>query len=361
VVRVLHTESSPNWGGQEARILEEIEWFNQSGDFACLAAGAESEIARVAISKGIRVIPFRFRGNGNLRSILKLVRIMRREAFDVVNSHSSRDSAHIAWLGFSATILRVRTKHISSAPKSNLFHKMIWRYGADSIVVTASMMIAQLTKIGVPRTKINLVGESVDHAEFNYKKRGIDFINEFSLFGKKLIVNVGMLRPDKGQHVLLTCVDDVVREFPDVVFIFVGGVVDAEYAAKIKKQAAHLKSARNVLFVGYRRDVSEIMAEAACIVLASTGVEAQSRIVPQAFAMKKPVIATDVGGVSELIGKTCRRGILVRAYDGPQMADSIKQVLAGKYPRVIESAYQFSIDELSRFAVMNKLRKIYEG
>ena len=79
-----------------------------------------------------------------------------------------------------------------------------------------------------------------------------------------------------------------------------------------------------VIFTGYREDMPEIMAEIDVLVVPSMQ-EAQTIVIPQAFASGKPVIASRVGGIPELV-KHGENGLLVEAGDVPALADAMLQL-----------------------------------
>ena len=72
-MRILHTESSRNFGGQELRVLEEMEWFQKRGHEVWLAAATGSGIEQAARGRGIHHVPILFRGSINVVVIARLI------------------------------------------------------------------------------------------------------------------------------------------------------------------------------------------------------------------------------------------------------------------------------------------------
>src|SRR5271155_592552 len=89
--RILHSESSLGWGGQEVRVLAELEWMRRQGHWVALAAPVASSLARRAQEAGIPFYPLR---TGKALLPLEISRLavwLRRNRVEVVNTHSSND------------------------------------------------------------------------------------------------------------------------------------------------------------------------------------------------------------------------------------------------------------------------------
>ena len=94
-LRILHTEASVGWGGQEIRILTEAQYFRAKGHEVLIAANAGSEIIANAPRFDIPTItlPLTYR---TLPSVLAIRRFLTEWRPDVVNPHSSVDSWLVA-------------------------------------------------------------------------------------------------------------------------------------------------------------------------------------------------------------------------------------------------------------------------
>src|SRR3989442_9378577 len=90
-LRIIHTESSCGWGGQELRIIVESEGMLARGHEVCVVAPPESRIFAETRRRGIpsHDAPIARKG---LRGLLTLRRVLSERGADVVNSHSSTDS-----------------------------------------------------------------------------------------------------------------------------------------------------------------------------------------------------------------------------------------------------------------------------
>ncbi len=136
------------------------------------------------------------------------------------------------------------------------------------------------------------------------------------------ITTIGRLEAQKGQHLLLTAAQQVLAQFANVRFLFVGqGALDEQLQA----QAAQLGIADRVEFVGLRRDIPAILAQSDIFVLPSLW-EGLPLAAIEAMAAARPVVLTDVGGNRELITHE-QEGILIPPNDSTALTAALLGLL----------------------------------
>ena len=148
----------------------------------------------------------------------------------------------------------------------------------------------------------------------NLKKR-----DEFGL-GKDDFVcaTVGRLVPVKGHTYLIKAIQKVVKVIPEAKFLFVG---DGELKSKLSEEIKSYDLQRNIFLLGARNDIATILSCINVFLLPSLN-EGFGMALIEAMAARKPVIATNVGGVPEVIinGTT---GILVPSKDPEAFSSAI--------------------------------------
>lgn len=167
----------------------------------------------------------------------------------------------------------------------------------------------------------------------------------------RIIGTVGRLSPQKGYSHLLDAAAQIIVDFPNVVFMIVG---NGELRAQLEDQAGQLGLQNNVLFVGARPDVEELLSIMDVFVNSSQW-EGLPTVIMESMAARVPVIATDVGGNSELI-KNDVTGWLVPPQEPKGLATQISQVLAMdqlELELICQRAYErvhelFSIEAVAR-------------
>ncbi|WZB76825.1 glycosyltransferase family 4 protein [Achromobacter insuavis] len=117
-----------------------------------------------------------------------------------------------------------------------------------------------------------------------------------------MISTIGMLRPEKRQADLLRVVLRLRRHAVPATALVVGMATAATqaYANELRILAAQLGIAEHVVFAGHRADVADLI-HASDVVLVPSATEAWSRVVPESFAVRCPVVASNVGGLPEIV------------------------------------------------------------
>jgi len=187
-----------------------------------------------------------------------------------------------------------------------------------------------LLQLGVDPGRIRVIYPPVDLARFD---PGVDAARqraELGVAAGDLCFGIlGTLLRWKGQHVFLKAARLVMDEIPRARAFIVGEVPGRSpaYRDELLQLARQLGIADRVVFTGFREDISEILQLLQVVVHASVTPEPFGRVIVEAMAMRKPVVATMAGGPLEIIedGST---GYLVPAEQPEPMARRIIQLLA---------------------------------
>jgi len=139
---------------------------------------------------------------------------------------------------------------------------------------------------------------------------------------------VGRLNPWKGQHIFLEATAVVHQQFPKARFQIIGSAMfgEEEYEAKVREQCKTLGLSECVEFTGFRKDVPDLIRQLDVLVHASTIGEPFGQVVVEGMIAGKPVVATNGGGVPEIVqdGVT---GWLVPMGESAPMAEAIVKLL----------------------------------
>jgi glycosyltransferase involved in cell wall biosynthesis len=140
----------------------------------------------------------------------------------------------------------------------------------------------------------------------------------------RLVGVVGRLVKIKGQDVFIRAAVEIARQFPDVYFILAGG---GDSQPEYEALAGELGLKDRFRFLGWRRDVPRVLANLDVVVLPTVNdFEGTPLAVIEALAAGRPVVATDVGGVSEVI-KDGATGLLIPIRDPEALAHSVARLL----------------------------------
>ena len=307
--RIVHSEASTGWGGQERRVMAELEGFRQRGHDVWLLAPNTSEIFRRAKQSGIPVESIDFKRWKFLFHLIKTAIWLRRIRPHVVNPHSSRDG----WLvGLAARLARVplliRSRHIDVDYPNQLVSRHAFTTLADHVLTTSNRITNHFQEIfSLPKDRVTTVPTGID-------------LNLFSPHGAKavlapdgvsipLIGMVSVLRSWKGHVTFL----DAAAKLRDAGFVARYVIVGEGPMRNLITQMIAERSLEEVVkLVGNRDDVPEVLRALKVLVIPSTKHEGVPQIGMQALATKTPVVGSDVGGIPEII----RHGVTGRIFSG---------------------------------------------
>ena len=321
-MRVLHTESSCGWGGQEIRILEESRILRMRGHEVAVACPSSAPLHTRAADWGVPVIacPIGCRG---LRALLRLRRILSDWHPDVVNTHSSTDS----WLAaIACRTLRepppiVRTRHISAPIQGGVLARWLYADATRHVVTTGQSVRAQvICASGIEASRITSVPTGVDPDRFcpvdrRSVRRTLGLEPDRPLAGI-----VATLRSWKGHTDLLEAWA-MVRS-SDWHLLVVG---DGPQRAAIESRVRELGLDGTVRIVGHQDEPEHWFQAIDVCCLPSFANEGVPQALIQAMMSGCAVIATNVGSMSEVIadGET---GLVVPPRDARSLAAALARL-----------------------------------
>ncbi len=327
-MNILYVESSRSWGGQEYRTCLEINWLNAHGHRAWLVCNPDSQVHSKASELGTRLVTMSLRRRVDPLCSWRLWRFCRRNKIDLLKTYSSKDHWICLPLYFCGIPLS-RARCITD-PLGSKGRAFVFKHGCSQIVADASVIKRQLIgEHGVDPAKIEVIGSAVHLEKFKPPRDRLKFRREISVSDDTpLIGNVGMIRPDKGQLVLVEAAPLVLENHPNARFVIVGqgtGILKRGINVRIAIDRAEL--ADKIIMAGYRWDTPDVYAGCDIMVIASLRTEASPIVLREAFASGRPVIATKVGDIPEIIEHR-QNGLLIEPGDSQALAAAIMEFIS---------------------------------
>lgn len=137
-----------------------------------------------------------------------------------------------------------------------------------------------------------------------------------------IIGTVGRLVPVKGPEYLLEAARIIIAKYPDIYIIFTG---DGPLLQSLERKAQEMAINKNIGFLGWRNDIAKIIAIYDVFALPSLN-EGMGRVLVEAMALGKPIVASDVGGIPDLVTHG-ENGFLVSPREPEQLAKYIQILL----------------------------------
>ncbi|MPS77934.1 MAG: alpha/beta fold hydrolase [Achromobacter sp.] len=330
-MRILHTLAEPSLGGLEFRTLEQASWLQRHGHEVAIASPSDSAVSRAARERQLTTVDIDFKQAYSPSTILALRRAIKAMRIQVVDSHSRADGKTAALCRDLCAV--VRTRHFAKPMRTSPRRRLEWNIGCDHVIATSSVGRQELLAARlVAEARISVVGEWAGDEFFRPAdepdavlriRHALDMPDAEEAY---VVATVGMLRPEKGQADLLRVVQRLRARGVPAVGLVVGMATPATkaYAYELYRLAVELGISEHVVFAGHRSDVPD-MIQAADVMLVPSAAEAWSRVVPESFAMRRPVVASDVGGLPEIV-KPEHTGWLAAPGDVAAYVDCILQI-----------------------------------
>ncbi len=324
VIKILHTEWSDGWGGQEIRILAESNAFIKKGYEITIAARPESELYKKSTQAGIHTFALKMNKGLNLLAILALVKFIKINKIQIVHTHSSVDSRTAGIAARICGVKVVRSRHISIPISKSFITRWQYMNLADKVIASGRDICNTMININkMTSSKIISAPAGADTKQFNLTRELVDIRPKYNLSEKHFVIGiVSVLRSWKGHKYLIEAINIAKKCIPEIRLIIVGTGPQEEI---IKNLINQLKLDPYVILTGHHPDPAPFFKAMDIMVLPSYSGEATSQVLPQAMLMGKPVISTNIGGLSEVVINN-KTGLVVPSKDSFAIANAIESL-----------------------------------
>lgn len=360
---ILQTEWSTGWGGQEIRTLDEIRGLQDRFNFI-VACRPEAEFGRQTQASGVPVVHLPFKGRLDLATIRGLRQLIRREAIDLIHTHSSIDAYCGGLAGRLTGTPIVRGRHLTLTEKPGVKLRLVYDWMADRVLCSSEQIRqALLTGLSCHPDHAVTLRAGIDLARFQLpddKRKAVRrrIRENWKLKPSTFVIGiVAMLRLKKGHLTLLEAFSQVLRTIPDAHVLIVG---EGPARAIFEQRIIELNLQTHVTLTGYQPDVAAYYAAIDLSVTPSYE-EACSQTVMQSMASGVPVICSDVGGLPEVVTQHIT-GQLVP----PQHVEALAASLLKSHQEpdwlhgMTETAARFAQDHFSRHQQLESLARLYQ-
>jgi glycosyltransferase involved in cell wall biosynthesis len=300
-LRILHTEASLGWGGQEIRILTEAAGMRSRGHDVRLACPSNARIYAEAERFEVPAVALPI-GRKGPAGVIALRRLLARHRVDVLNSHSSTDSwlaalgLRLFWFGKERPPALVRTRHISAPVPNQAATRWLYTRATAEIVTTGEAIRQHLIRdIGVAPARVTSIPTGVDPIYFDPgDKQGARRMLRLPQ-AVPLVGIIATLRSWKGHRYLVEAMTLLAHREAQLVIVGEG-----PQRAALETQIAELKLEDRVRLVGNQYDVAPWLRALDVFVLPSYANEGVPQALLQAMLIGVPCVTTDAGSIGEV-------------------------------------------------------------
>jgi len=280
------------YGGEEQVHLLAGELCNR-GQRVHILARRGGELARRIKDDGFSVSEFA--GNGrNPLALWQIRRHLRRIRPDVLqfNDPHALTAAGLASAGLGIPV-RVAMRHVSLPIRAP------WRFRAfsDRVVCVSHAVADVCLAAGIPPEMVQVVFASTDPQRIRAGNRRNGRLAAGLDDDRPMILVVASLKRHKGHSFLFDAMPPVFNRYPNVCLVLAG---DGEQKQSLQDQASRLRIDDRVRFLGYRRDVPDLIRAADLLVLPSYAGEGLPVTLMDAMFAGVPVVTTTAGGIPDL-------------------------------------------------------------
>ena len=233
---------------------------------------------------------------------------------DIVHAHSGRALTEAFWKTVGSKVTRVVTRHVAFQPRNPWLHRTKYRFACDGVIAVSGAVRRGLIATGVPGAKIEVIHTGIempepapqDKSKFGWSET--DFV----------IGQLGAFSKEKGQDVAVAAANLLRESMPSARFILAG---DGRLLNEMRRRAPE-----TVTFPGFVTDLAAFFAALDVFIMPSRS-EAWGMAALEAMAHGVPVIASDVGGLPEIV-EPDNGGWLVPPGDPAALARAIVEVAA---------------------------------
>jgi len=335
---------------------------------ACPSHGALTEALRV---EGAEVLVFPMRKTYDLLAIYRLYKILRRYKIDVIHSHGllvnilSRVASYLARTPVSISTAHIPLNLKSGKQAQNVFEKLMVPYYLimdnltslfnQKVIAVSHAVKRDLMEQGVDPKRIVIVQNGLDLTRERGNNQGTE--GKLKRAGNHPIVGtITRLSPQKDIPTFLKMAALVIKDLPKVQFLIVG---DGEKRKELQDLAEKLGLGDHVRFLGYRKDVPDLLKTFNIFALSSLW-EGLPIVILEAMAAEKPVVATTVDGVAEVVEHD-KTGLLVEPRRPDLLAKSVIELI--RNPNRAKGMGKRGRERLERYfsikRVINTVEQIY--
>ena len=308
----------------------------------------------------------------NLRSLNNLpsiIKYLRAQNPDLIHTQLQFADVLGSTAGKLLGIPTISTQHTidsnTELTSAGMRQKLTWfclRNFSKTVIAVSNQTREYHIKLGnIPPSKIITLHNGIDIAKFSEvsKSTGEKIRQQYGIPNDaNVILTIAVLREKKGVQYLISALPQILEYHPNTVYLVVG---DGDFRSYLDDLVIQKGLSGKVIFTGHQTNVPNYLAAADLFVL-PTLIDAFPTVLLEAMAASKPIIASNVGGIPEII-QSGTTGILVEAEAPDQLAEQISQLITNpsQAEQLAITGHNTVLEKFSIQKQVNKLEEIYLG
>jgi glycosyltransferase involved in cell wall biosynthesis len=327
---IMHTIETAGPGGAETVVLDLASRLDSSRFRSIVLLPREDWLSKNLQERGVPTFFVNSQSWYDFQLPRGMAHLIRQEKVDLIHSHLPGQNFYSCAVGLLTGPKTVATYHgalelAQSRGLRGTIQLGTVRRTADAVVVVCDFMGKMLQDIKFPARKVVRIYNGIQIERYEVPTDG-RLRRELGISnGTKIVGTVANLRQTKGYEFLVQAAGKVLAAAPDTRFVAVGDI-NQEIAKPLFEATRQLGIQDRFHFLGFRKDIPELLNEFDVFVLASVS-EGFPLVALEAMAASRPVVVTRSGGPQEIVDDGVN-GLLVAPGDAGALADKICELLA---------------------------------
>jgi len=363
MIRICHFVESLDIGGLEKTVIQiaaNLDKTKYYQEIWCLRK--KGLLAEDAAKSGIVLRFFNIEGGIRIIPLWRLSRLLKAGSFDIIHAHELYPAV---WAIGAAIFAGVRIKifhcqnvYWNATKKDKIKMKLSSLFVSKIIAVSEAAKKSLVEFVGVNPVKITVIHNSAEKVEAVNEPQKKRLRQELGIGERDFIVgSISRLVAHKGQQYLIDAVFALASDFPVLKCLIVG---DGPAAQSLKLKAKNLKLEGEIIFTGWRKDVANLVSIMDIFVQPSTWVEGLPLALAEAASAGVPLIATNIGGNSEIVDDA-KNGFIIPPNNPKILADKIRFFLENSEKKKImgENSQKIWQDKFSTEGMLKRIEDLY--
>ncbi len=298
----------------------------------------------------------------SLRFALIYTQYLKKQNIDIVHLNNSLNTNHEWMLAGKLAGIRVVSHERGISEKLSRASKYLGKR-LDFLICVSRAIQTPLLRQGMSNEKTVVVYDGIDFSKIVSRSTTEEIKAAWSITGNYPVIGVvGNIKHWKGQETVVRATAILKKTWPWINCLLVGSTIEGDpYKENLEKIVKTLEITENVIFTGFQNHPADFMNAMDVVIHSSIEPEPFGMVNLEAMYLKKPVIATKMGGPTEIFTDG-EDGILVEPGDPELLAQKILELLANPELRreMGEKAHKTVINKFSISHTINHIEKIYE-
>lgn len=360
-MKILQVCSASDMGGGEIHVADLTRALARRGHAIYLAVRPDSPLRSPLAGVIASWHEMPLRNSLDLQSARAISSLINQNGIQIIHAHLGRDYLVAALARRRAAGAKlVLTRHHYLPLKNNKLYRWMLQDTSAVIAVSDSVRQSVMERLTLPAERVYTIPNWIDSERFRPLER--EAARSMFQFKASLVVAcIGQITPAKGQEEFVRAANRVANMRQDVEFVIAGEESEqgAPFTRHLIGLAHSLGLASKLRFLGYVYHMRELLSAVDVVVVPSWD-EGFSLVTIEAMAARRPVVASNVGGISEII-KDGVNGVLFPAKDARSLADKILWTLwdAPQRERLASEAQRDVQLRFSRETMIDRIESLY--